>query len=241
MFLKKSKLPISSLPKDIIFSLFDAETWSFAGSQRFVQDISSPFECKKPDLKEATFSCSFETASCRVPCVPNLDFTKIDFESIDAILEFDAVSDLVGRGSDAFYMHVDSVNAATNSLITAFQGSSQRIPGFNQSASQAITLQAAFNASTNLRLPPSSSQAFLERKKAIPAIVVSNFRTQYSNKYFQSEYDDGSQWNATHVTQLCALADISAKRLYSLASNSTSAPSSISVNCTKVLMLNIGF
>ena len=42
-------------------------------------------------------------------------------------------------------------------------------------------LQAAYNDTVNYKLPPSSAMSFLEQK-AIPTVVIGDFKSQYSNR-----------------------------------------------------------
>ncbi|KAI8910371.1 hypothetical protein EDD86DRAFT_138369 [Gorgonomyces haynaldii] len=58
----------------------------------------------------------------------------------------------------------------------------------------------------------------------------SPIRIQDNLSYFESEFDDGSQWGAAHVTQVCALANSVAQGVYKLAAG-TDAPPTVSVDC----------
>ncbi|KAF9399112.1 hypothetical protein BGZ94_005808, partial [Podila epigama] len=76
--LSRSTIPLDTMPKHIVYTLFTGEAWGFSGSQRFVQDISKTVECIKPAPSGA--GCSF-------PFYSNMDFQRIKFANIESIFE----------------------------------------------------------------------------------------------------------------------------------------------------------
>jgi Nicastrin len=41
--------------------------------------------------------------------------------------------------------------------------------------------------------------AFLAKRPEIATILISYYQTEYSNQYFNSEFDDGAIWNDKHT------------------------------------------
>ena len=164
---------MSSLPKNIVFALFGAENFAFSGSQRFVDDISS-FSCQKTDLHD---NCPLNRGSgCSSPCHRDLNFTKLGFERIESIIEYDTVGHLYDPGE--YFIHADDPSLSST-LLSDFAKNFQA-PEFNSSAAKEMKVSAAGEGS---RLPPSSAMAFLKKKRSIPTIVVSDYKSEYTNRY----------------------------------------------------------
>jgi nicastrin len=223
---------VTTLPKSILFSFFGAEQWGFAGSQRFVQDISQDFVCQ---TKGPTEHCNFSgESSCANPCHFNTEFRKIKLDRIDSVIDIDTVGSLYGDPAVAttHYVHIDRPSDATNALAQSFQ-TNFTIPSFNGSTAGSGNLVPARDDATGLGLPPSSAMSFLQRKRSIPAIVISDYKSEFSNPFFNSEFDRKQDWTSQHVSLLCGLATSMSRSLYRTASG-TEAPSSIAANCTLV-------
>ena len=179
---------MANMSKHVVFALFNAENYAFAGSQRFVQDLTSPFECKSTTK---TAACDIKgVPACAEPCFPDLDFQKINFDRIESIIEFDSVATMwlsnAAATRPSIYMHVDSINNATTSLMNQFAGTTSG-SSFNGTTITNLTILPAYNINTgtNNRLPPSSAMAFLQ-KRSIPAVIFSDYQNTFSNKYTES-------------------------------------------------------
>ncbi|KAI9003235.1 Nicastrin-domain-containing protein [Gaertneriomyces semiglobifer] len=221
-----------ALTKHILFTFFDGESWGFAGSQRFVRDISTPFTCHEAS-SSATPSCPFTEANCTTPCFTDTEFTNIDFERIESIVEFDSVGHLWSGdtlGDGTIWMHVDQMDEANVAWMNRFVGSDLLPPVNNTPVTGRITLAPAATAEFNPRLPPSSSMSFL-KKRAIPAVVFGDYRTEFSNRYYQSEFDDGSLWDDRHVSLMCALANVTARAVFADASGNAVVPDTLNADC----------
>ncbi|TPX55456.1 hypothetical protein PhCBS80983_g05290 [Powellomyces hirtus] len=217
------------LAKDILFTFFDAESWAFAGSQRFVDDISTPMTCKEREAP--TTSCPTSDAGCSNPCFYDLDFQAIKLENIDSIFEFDTVGG-IGTTKPAFYMHVDAKNAETDALVNLLNGTVVA-PAINGSTAESLDLVPAFQTGVNARLPPSSAMAFLA-KRSIPAVVISDYQNEFSNRYYNSEFDDETTWDTSTISRMCALANKTAQAVYQRASGNQTVPASIAADCHQV-------
>ncbi|KAJ3116844.1 hypothetical protein HDU96_008625 [Phlyctochytrium bullatum] len=172
---------VQNLPKDIIFILFGSEPYGFSGSKRFVQDLLTTPVCKDTGKRD---SCKYPSAACTNPCIPTYNYTEIDFEKIDAIVEFSHVggvglSDVLNN--PVTYLHVDDFTTpGVNDLLANFRGR------FNFTSVNGtdydMQFSDAFSSADNRKLPPSSAMSFLA-KKNIPAVVIADYRTEYNNKY----------------------------------------------------------
>ncbi|KAJ3219283.1 DNA repair protein rad16 [Dinochytrium kinnereticum] len=224
---------IRTLPKDIVFTLFGSEEFGFAGSQRFVKDMTQSLTCL--DTKKADY-CKVSNPACTQPCVPSTNYTELNFEKIDAIVEFSQVAG-IGLTSpldqSTVFMHVDdSTSIANLDLLDKFRGSFQ-FRNIADGANVSMQFADAFSPVENNRLPPSSSMSFLAKKK-IPAVVFGDYRSQYNNKFFNSEFDDGSTWSPQNAAYLCGVATRAAQGIFKVAGGSDAVANGIAANCTLV-------
>ena len=168
-----SKGQSRNLPKNVVFSMFGAESFGFAGSQRFADDLSA-FTCEMSDLHD---NCPLNRGGgCSSPCHRDLNFTKLNFDLIESIIEYDSVGHLYDAGD--YYLHADDPSISAT-LLTEF-GQNFTTPAFNQSLQRDLSVTAAGEGN---KLPPSSAMAFLKKKRGIPTIVVSDYKSEFNNKY----------------------------------------------------------
>ncbi|CAG8465640.1 6854_t:CDS:10 [Acaulospora morrowiae] len=223
--LSRSPVPVTTFSKHILYTLFTGEAWGFAGSQRFVNDITTPFVCKS-NQTHATENCPF-VGVCSSPCIHDKDFEQINFAKIDSIFEFSQV----GINTTGFYAHVDDPkNSKNNLLITQLE----RLSAAANNGSSFV--KPAYNGVTNRKLPPSSSMAFLEKNRKLSALVLGDFQADLK-KYYNSEYDDGFDMSSVGAS-ICSIANVTAQAVWLQAqgiTNATTVP--ISVNCDLIQQL----
>ncbi|KAJ3076703.1 hypothetical protein HDU98_001165 [Podochytrium sp. JEL0797] len=248
--LSQNQPAITSLPSDILFTLFSTEAFGFAGSQRFVQDISTPFKCLQPpaNANASTSSCAYQGPYCANPCQPTAGFTQIGFDRISAIVELGQVS----GGNGQMYLHVNDVgDAGSQALVKTLSGSATgtglKVGGSGGGAAN-VTVQfgpAVMAGQPNIGLPPSSAMSFLQ-KKNIPAVVIGDFQTSFSNKlsgfrswppFYNSIYDDSTQITSESIATMCAVATQTARSVVLLAGGSPTLAPTFSANCTLVSIL----
>ncbi|KAH6566976.1 hypothetical protein BASA60_003020 [Batrachochytrium salamandrivorans] len=228
---------MASLPKTVVFSAFEAESWAFAGSQRMVQDMSQPLVCKDTSGKP-TSGCPVIGAQCNSPCLISTDFTKLNIDLIESFIEFDSIGDIhhPAGATSPHYLHVDTLNPQTSALVDSFKSAASPAPSTPRTSQPInVTIDVAATASnTNNRLPPSSAMAFLARRGDIPAMVVTDYLSQFSNPYYHSQFDDGSTWTADHVAAICGVVGTMSRGIYARAGGQTTNAASIIPNCTLV-------
>ncbi|KAI9323739.1 Nicastrin-domain-containing protein [Dichotomocladium elegans] len=209
-----SKVPSAALSKHVVYSLFAAESWGFAGSQRFVQDISSPFLCTNASR---AFACPYANASCSNPCVHTLDFTRVNLDKIETIIEFGSVGDASGSG---YWAHVDNI-AQSGSLVNNFTQSSNGL------------IKPAYQDGVQRKLPPSSAMSFLAKKRDIRAIVLTDYQTNMGSLY-NSDVDSANDMGKI-VQSVCQLATVTARTVWFEAQGSNM--DQITANCTLIASL----
>ncbi|KAI9289178.1 Nicastrin-domain-containing protein [Umbelopsis sp. AD052] len=220
--LSKSPTPVASFPKHIVYTLFNGEAWGYSGSQRFVNDISSPFECKNIT---GTNTCPIKGAACTQPCVRDTDFTNINFDNIESVVEFSSVAQS-NASAKGFWAHTDDTTTS-GSLLQLFisQGNSTN------------SIQDAASDGVHRKLPPSSAQSFLKKKRSIASIVLSDFQTSLDG-YYHSDYDDMLDL-ATASSAICSLASSAARSIWLSAQglNNGTVPAQVTADCNLVTSL----
>lgn len=201
------------MPKHILYTLFTAESWGLAGSQRFVKDISTPFVCTNATRATA---CPYTNAPCTFPCVRNTYFQNINFDNIESIFEFQSVSGINSNYTDGYYVHVDDAKQS-QPLITALQ------PYTN--------IKTASIDGVDRKLPPSSAMSFLQKRRDIQAAVITDYQKNLGS-YYNSDMDDAL--DITKATDsICGLVNSTANAIYNQASNGN-LTNQITANCTLI-------
>ncbi|ORX62736.1 hypothetical protein DM01DRAFT_320421 [Hesseltinella vesiculosa] len=159
-----SKQPaIANGNKHVLYTAFAAEPWGFAGSKRFLQDITQPFVCTNGSRST---SCPYDNSPCSLPCVQNLDFKRINVNQIDTVIEFGSLGN--GLQDTGLWAHVDDENLS-GPLV-------QHLQSYNNQTN--ISLQPAYADGVHRRLPPSSAMSFLSHKSNIKAAVLTEYQSQ---------------------------------------------------------------
>ncbi|KAI7852402.1 Nicastrin-domain-containing protein [Circinella umbellata] len=217
-----SRVDTINLPKHILYTAFSAESWGYAGSQRFVQDISQPFTCTN---KSRAVTCPYgSSAPCTNPCVRSLDFKRINFDQIDSIIELGSISMTTSGG---YWAHVDDIKTS-ESLVTTLQ-QQQNTPSSNASI---FSIHPAYEDNVQRKLPPgSSTMSFLKQKRNIPSVVITDFQKELGSLY-NSDLDDTLK--GLDLSSICQLATTTAKTTYLQAQGNTSVADQITANCTLV-------
>ncbi|RKO98980.1 hypothetical protein CXG81DRAFT_28237 [Caulochytrium protostelioides] len=120
-------MPQLTATKHVVVAFFNGEAWGLAGSRRFVQDVSpTDFVCHEKSA-EGTRDCPVDGAACTLPCFAHLDFRRLPFERLDAVIEVASVGHLYApapatNGSAAEplafrnYVHIDT-NATADGAV----------------------------------------------------------------------------------------------------------------------------
>ncbi|KAI8136925.1 Nicastrin-domain-containing protein [Fennellomyces sp. T-0311] len=211
-----SRVSTADLPNHIMYTLFAAESWGYAGSQRFVQDISQPFTCTNASR---AVTCPYSNAPCTNPCVRTLDFTRINFDNIETIIELGSIA----NGANGYWAHVDDTTVS-GPLVDTLQQLS------NSSAENNVTINPAYQ-DLQRKLPPgSSTMSFLAKKRNILAATVTDFHKELGSLY-NSDLDDTPK---VDLHSMCHLVNTTARAVYLQAKGNTTVADQITANCTLV-------
>uniref|UniRef100_A0A8C2BQE9 Nicastrin n=1 Tax=Cyprinus carpio TaxID=7962 RepID=A0A8C2BQE9_CYPCA len=108
----------------------------------------------------------------------------IDMNNVHSMLEIGQVGLLSGR---SLWMHSDPVSRQNKSVDTESAAAGLKLTVNHPSVSQP--------------LPPSSFQRFL-RARRIPGLVLADHNTSFTNRYYESMYDDAENLNVTYPSGL---------------------------------------
>lgn len=76
--LKQVKAELSNLPYDIVFAIFNGETYGYLGSRKLVHDLQN-FECQQYDNEIY--------GQCNDPFAVSTEFTKIKLDNIKMVID----------------------------------------------------------------------------------------------------------------------------------------------------------
>jgi len=198
--------------KQVIFALFDGESWGFMGSKRFVRDVIS-FKCNQ---------ALGDVGQCLSPYTTTTAFTQINFQKISAIVEVGMVGNLAGN---SLYVHTDETKAPGSSTI------SQAVVTAGQQIG--VTVNDVASSRPGAEYPPSSLMSFL-LNKTIPAVLIAEHSAQYTNRYFGSHLDDARNINWQSVN---TAAQLIATTVVNLATGLNTANITVNSNLTQHLVV----
>ncbi|OMO66813.1 Nicastrin [Corchorus capsularis] len=151
----------------------------------------------------------------------------LDSTLIELVMEIGSTGWGLSQGNKTFFAHTEVVSSGANEVLDALKLAQESLK------SEGVTIATA--SSSNPGIPPSSLMAFLRKNSSTSGIVLEDFDTIFSNKFYQSHLDDTSNINSSSIV---AAASLVARTLYVLASNSkdltSSSLESINVNATLV-------
>ncbi|KAK1439308.1 hypothetical protein QVD17_05124 [Tagetes erecta] len=141
---------------------------------------------------------------------------------IETVIEIGSVGKGYDQGAKTFYAHTSEVSSVTNKTLSAMQKARDSL------GTESIKYSTA--SESNPGIPPSSFMSFLRQNPHTPGVVLEDFDTSFSNKFYHSHLDDLSNINSSAIV---AAASLVARTLYVLASNNKDVSDS-SLNLIKV-------
>jgi nicastrin len=190
---------IEAAPRQVMLAFFDAESFGYAGSRRFVRDVRS-FRCDvRPDDRP--------DASCKHPYKYSLQFANLTLDAIEAIVDVQQV----GIRSSPPMLHMHSPTSQRGSAALA------RVVDTIERLASAGTL--GVSSSLADRLPPTSALAFVSNG-TMPATVVltDHDGERFANAHYQGRFDTVELLD---VDQVCATATLMARSMLALAVDGT--------------------
>lgn len=215
----KDEIMKSETEKNVLFVIFQGETWGYIGSSRMVWDMEKgqfPFKPQK-DMSD--------------------QIAQLNFTHINSIIELSQVGLGVTGDVNNLFLHTDPISNVDPDILSGtnvVMESLQRAAG----GSDFVKMEAAGDAP----LPPASLQSFL-KKVNISGVVITDHKEEFMNEFYESIFDNyhnvnystssenASQTEDTYHLQVSRVASVVATAVYSLLTNSQ--PSSlIAVNET---------
>ncbi|KAJ6766695.1 NICASTRIN [Salix purpurea] len=126
----------------------------------------------------------------------------------ETVIEIGSVGKGFSQGKNTFFAHTAAVSLATNKTLDALKHARDSLELKNITVSSAST--------SNPGIPPSSLMAFLKKNPSTSGMVLEDFDTSFSDKFYHSHLDDMSNINSTAIV---AAASLVARTLYILASD----------------------
>ncbi|CAB3995125.1 Nicastrin [Paramuricea clavata] len=128
----------------------------------------------------------------------------------------------------AYYLELNQVGLLDENSLWAHRDPESEEHVRSKTKTMFNTL-SKFGASVNLAikdpsqskvqpLPPASFQRFLKGNRSIPGLVIADHKAAYTNKFYNSRFDDVQRLDVKHLTKLATTV---AKTLYELAYNET--------------------
>ncbi|XP_075875759.1 nicastrin [Nelusetta ayraudi] len=171
----------------------------------------------------------------------------VDLDNVHSVLEIGQV----GLRADKLWLHSDPVSRKNSSVDEEVV----KLIGFLDSASKNLSV-ATDVPNVSQPLPPSSFQRFL-RARPIPGVVIENHQSVFTNRFYESMYDNAEYLNVSNPTNLSpeeqldvitdtakSLAEVAtlvARALYLQAGGAESQLSSITADPLTVTRLLYGF
>ncbi|XP_026407913.1 nicastrin-like [Papaver somniferum] len=141
---------------------------------------------------------------------------------IEMVLEIGSVGKGFSQGVSSFFTHASRDLPATKKTLDAFRHA------HNSLRSDSINISMA--SSSNPGIPPSSLMAFMRKNPLTSGVVLEDFDSAFSNKFYHGQLDDLSNIDSK---SLVAAASLVARTLYILASDGKI------LNTTKLISINV--
>lgn len=213
LYKMKDEIAKSGTDKNVLFVIFQGETWGYIGSSRMVWDMEKgqfPFKPQEDEPEQVA---------------------QVNFTHINSFIELSQVGLGVTGDISNLFIHTDPISnvdpdiqSGTNDVIKSLE--------FAEGESNFVKLEMAGNAP----LPPASLQSFL-KKVNISGVVITDHKEAFMNKFYESIFDNyrnvnystssenASQTEDKYHLQVGRVASVVATAVHSLLTSSK--PSSL--------------
>lgn len=191
----------------ILFALFDAEHWGYAGSTRFLNDWTH-FDCLTWANEEHT--------ECETPKYSDLSFQNLRFSNLRSIFEMRQVG--LPQPSDQshqLFVHQHRHNFNTPLIQGILQTTAKSYPTY------ALNVSISTASTSTPGLPPSSAFTFVDAILANSStasidniVVIADHNEHYINKFYGSRFDLSTNVDSQLVADA---ATVLARSLYASA------------------------
>lgn len=203
----------ASLPLQPLFFLANAEEWGYAGSRRFVRDITDGIACAASvDAAESSSGLPL----CTDPVYPSTLFSSLTSSLISDVVAVDQVGKLVDGKLYVHSMNNDSPTVAT------MTGLDFGVDGYGVTASSSSGV-----------IPPTPLTSFLSAMSGTlgnKGVVLSGYDAVFGDPAYHSNYDAGN-WSVS-AEDVIAAATILAKTVVSLSGGDVASTAAVNVTWT---------
>uniref|UniRef100_A0ACD5ZEA0 Uncharacterized protein n=1 Tax=Avena sativa TaxID=4498 RepID=A0ACD5ZEA0_AVESA len=130
----------------------------------------------------------------------------INSSMIEQVLEIGSVGKGISQGHPLFYAHAARNSSISEKMLDALQSGSDSLGSDNVKVKPA--------AASNPGVPPSSLMAFMRKNTSTSGVVLEDFDSQFSNRFYHSYLDNPANINSSEIAAAAALV---ARSLYILA------------------------
>ncbi|KAL8550141.1 hypothetical protein ACS0TY_008822 [Phlomoides rotata] len=127
----------------------------------------------------------------------------LNLAMIDMVMEIGSVGKSSIQGTKTFFAHTAGATSSLNETLSALHRAQESLRTESVAVKTASTL--------NPGVPPSSLMTFLRKKPQISGLVLEDFDSAFSNKFYHSHLDDISNINSSSIV---AAASLVARTLY---------------------------
>jgi nicastrin len=201
--------PPAPTKRQLVFGFWTGEDFGYIGSRSFVQDLVN-FKCNSPVTGDQG------RVRCSNPWASDYAFKNISFSRIYAMIDLQQLGQIEGG---TVYVHRAPTSKNTDVLMATLNASASGLR---------VSVEPAFQPT--FELPPSSLQSFLLANDSLPAIMLSDFKSNYRNPYFGSRWDN---WDNVRAESICTAAGLVARALYTMLYDANPPPE-LQANCDLV-------
>ncbi|KAM0927258.1 hypothetical protein ACQ4PT_003316 [Festuca glaucescens] len=130
----------------------------------------------------------------------------INSSMIEQVLEIGSVGKGISEGHPLFYAHAARNSSISKKMLDALQSGSDSLGSDNVKVKPAAT--------SNPGVPPSSLMSFMRKHTSTSGVVLEDFDSQFSNRFYHSYLDNPANINSSSIAAAAALV---ARSLYILA------------------------
>ncbi|XP_051192784.1 nicastrin [Lolium perenne] len=130
----------------------------------------------------------------------------INSSMIEQVLEIGSVGKGISQGHPLFYAHSSRNSSISKKMLDGLQSGSDSLGSDNVKVKPAAT--------SNPGVPPSSLMAFMRKNTSTSGVVLEDFDSRFSNKFYHSYLDNPANINSSSIAAAAALV---ARSLYILA------------------------
>lgn len=166
-----------------MYFAFNAQSWGFAGSSRFLEDVSN-FKCNEPDI---------DLGRCTKPYAPNLKFKALNGSNF-MVINLGGLVSLTPKSPDteaslndkkAFFIHGISKNNSNSSGDGVEKALNDQFKKYDL-----LDLKKGFRNGSFM----DASQSFQLYQPDADVVTLTNFKKNFSNQYYHSIYDNASEF-----------------------------------------------